>query len=276
MIFEWPKVLSRLGFYSDWRDNDINSMLDFAVEHRVGWIEFDFLNINWFPDRIKKKTIIAINKQIKKHKLKIAFRLPSDLDFLCLHHNIHQAVMSRTIEFIELAAEIGAGLLTFSLPNLTDFPHPNNSIAISQHYPGEIGAALSRSLHILYAFSEEMTICFINTAGCLTNPIIKRHLSESLKKEEIQLCLDTANLIHSNSCELEFFRDNREHIEIIHLHDATDKADHLPVGHGQLKFETYFNLFEQNKSCPIIFKSKSRSELLTGLEAFRYKFCTKD
>ncbi len=273
---KWPDVCSQLGFYVDRIDVDPLDMMDFSASNGVGWVEFDLHGMNWFPDQIKGKTVKAIKKHAKSKKLKIGCRLPADLDYLSLHHNIHQAVMSRTIEFIELASDIGAESLTVSLPTLPFFPGEPDPSPITTRYPKAIEEALSRSLHLLFAFSDDVPISIVNTNGQLTNPIIQKCLHESLKRDEVRLCLDVGGYFYSNLSELSFFEANSHHIQKIYLHDATSLSDHLSIGKGKLDFDVMLKPVANDFEGPIILKAKSRSGLTESLQQFQATLCSDE
>lgn len=276
MAFEWPHIAPRLGFYLYPHFGEMTALLDWAAEQNVGWVVLDVLNPAWFPDQIKSKTLKAIKKQVKKNKLKLAIRAPHDLDFLSLHHNIHQAVMSRTIEFIEMSMELEAAMMLFSLPDLDQLPAAAGFEPSTALFANKIEDALTRSLHILYAFSEEMPVCLVNTSGHLLDPLLQKSIEDSLQKEEISLCLDTARIFVTGQTELEFFKAQQAHIKMCLLHNADDSGDHLPVIQGQVEFAPFLELIAAQGEIPLILKGRSQQDLAVCLDAFRERFCTND
>ena len=274
-MFNWDKVKDRVGFYASWQERDASAMIEFAAKYEVRRVVFDLLNLDMSPERMKKKTIHGIKKLAKKKKVRTSFRAPKDLDFLSLHHNIHQAVMSRTIEVVELAQALDAESVVFSIPPRIRLPHPDGFLPITEVYPKEIRDALSRSLHILYAFSDGIDVCISNTPGLMTDPVVNACLKEFIKKEQLWLCLDIGNLFRSDANELNYFVRNRKSIRHCFLHDADQTGDHLPLGSGEIEFKPLLEILPEDIPVPLILKARSREETIVNLQTFRKKFCSK-
>ncbi len=273
MSFKWSDIAQHLGFYAGFSENNLEEFVDFVAEQKIGWVELDLTHPDRFPDRMSAGLIKELKKRLKKYNLRLGLRAPADLDFLSPHHNVHQAVMSRMIEFFEMAAEMNATSMTISLPPLLTFPYPEGQVSLTRLQPEFVEETLSRTLHLLYAFSDDIAISVVNTAGQWADPLVSKCLNESLKKEELGLSLDTGALFHTRQVELPYLQANRSHLRKIYLHDADSAVDHLVIGQGDIQFLPLLDLLAGRKLCPIILKARSRADLLAGLAAFRQQFC---
>lgn len=213
-MISFDKIDKKTGYCAAW-DSEPLTELGRISNHAIPWVEFALNHPQWFPDKIKSATLKQIKKDARNSGINLCFLAPNDLDFLSLHHNIHQAVISRAIEFIELANELNASFITFSLPpvrmiRINDRPHP-----ITEFHPQMVEDSLARTLHLLYAFAEPTPVCLSDPQQSLADPVIRNTVSASLQKEEIFLSAAANSLADSSADTRNFYLTHIGKIKVI-------------------------------------------------------------
>lgn len=271
MKLDLTNLTDYLGYYCEWSDDDENVLIDNAVRETIHWLMINLTNMKWFPENVAAKTRTNLKKAAKKHQIKLAFRAPADLNFCSLHSNVHQAMMSRAIEFIEFCQELEAKMIHFSLPSIPDVLMAEGRKPLTELYPEPIQDALSRALHVLFAFAEDMLVCIDDPFQSLTNSVIQNCVQTSLDNEEIYLVLDNQQFAGGNADYKAFFRNNWQSVQCLMLYDTDTSGNICDLGQGILKNNDYLKLFEHVTNCPVFLKShhpdqfKSNFQKLQGM-----------
>jgi sugar phosphate isomerase/epimerase len=230
-----------VGYQCFMPEDDPLDSIDFARGLGMELVELN-ANMPWlFPERFDRGRRASMRSKAARAGVLLAVHAPEEISFVSPHEALLEAGLRRATEYVDFAADIGAGVLTCHLgggylrwatgDNKVLFPH--------QLYPDRMRESLMQTLPDLARYAKGKGVKLsIENAGCFGPAIIQEFVEELLGTSPLYLTWDAG---HSNTRDGQldrherFFFSHMDRIALIHLHDNDGTVDsHSPLGSGTL------------------------------------------
>lgn len=230
-------------------------------------LELCFIELNMNLPQFQLDAIQpSLLKEIaKKYGIFYTIHLPENLDVSDFNPYIADAYRRTVKETILLAKELGIPILNMHLSLGVYFTLPDQRIYLFSAYK-------ERYLKTIAAFRQmceeavgnsDITICIENCDGF--PDFQKEALDILLQSPVFALTFDVG---HSHACggaDEAYILQRKARMRHMHLHDASKKGAHLPLGSGELACEDYLAL-AQERRCRIVLETKTIIGLKRSVE----------
>ena len=256
-------------------DDDPLDSVDFARELGMELVELN-ANMPWlFPERFNHDRRAALRDKARHASVKLALHAPEEISFTTPHESLLKAGVERARDFVDLAADLGAEVLTCHLgsgslrwatgDNRVLFPH--------QLYADIMRESVMSSLPTLARYAEHKGVKLsIENAGCFGPREIQEITDELLLKSPAHLTWDIG---HSNTREGQlddherFMFSHMDRIALLHLHDNDGTVDsHSPLGTGTVDLPRALSI-ARKAGAPVSIEVRPRSLIPACLDALR-------
>jgi deoxyribonuclease-4 len=263
----------RIGYQSFMPDEDPVESVDFARDLGLGLIELN-ANMPWFfPERFDAKLRATLREKSKDAGVTLAIHAPEEISLISPHPSLLEAGVKRMRDFIDLAADLGAEVLTCHLggnylrwatgDSKVLFPH--------QVYPERMAESLRTSAPGLAERAAEMGVKLsLENAGCFEPTVIQKIVSEALDASPLHLTWDMG---HSNTKggrieeQERFMLARLERVALIHLHDNDGLVDaHAALGTGTVDLHRALEIARRG-NVPVSIEVRPRSLIPACLDA---------
>ncbi len=263
----------RIGYQSLMPEEDPLESVDFAAGLGLGLIELN-ANMPWFfPERFDAKLRAAFRDKAREAGVMLALHAPEEISFVTPHPPLLRAGIERMKDFIGLAADLEAEVLTCHLGGnylrwatgdaRVLFPH--------QVYPEQMAESFLHSVPGLAEHAGEKGVKLsLENAGCFEPTVIQKIVGEALDASPLYLTWDMG---HSNTKggrieeQERFMLARLERVALVHLHDNDGLVDaHAPLGTGTVELSRALELARRAEA-PISIEVRPRSLIPACLEA---------
>lgn len=264
-----------IGYQCFMPDDDPLESVDFARELGMGLVELN-ANMPWlFPERFDQDRRDALRNKARDASVILALHAPEEISFTTPHEALLKAGVERGRDFVDLAADLGAVVVTCHLgggdlrwatgDNRVLFPH--------QLYADIIRESVMKSLPTLSRYAEDRGVKLsIENAGCFGPRAIQEITDELLSKSPVHLTWDVG---HSNTREGQldgherFMFSHMDRIALVHLHDNDGTVDsHSPLGTGTVDIPRVISI-ARKAGAPVSIEVRPRTLLPACLEALQ-------
>lgn len=241
MIFGMPTLIEL---------NSLEETMQLCNKLGLNFVE---LNMNLPQYQLKKLENTDYLKELKcKYQLFYTIHLDENLnisDFNPLVANAYIETVERTIE---IAKKLEIPVLNMHMNHGVHFTLPNKKIMLFEQYKEDHlnGMLRFRDSCEKAIGKDGIYICIENTDGF-----------RDYEKEAIELLLQskvfalTWDIGHSNACDdidESFIMNHEERLQHFHIHDGSNKADHMTLGMGEIDLVQRLNVAKgHNCSCVI-------------------------
>ena len=168
---------------------------------------------------------------------------------------------------LALAAEAEMPVLNLHLPFGVYFTLPEGRVYLYEREKARFLAGLEA----LRALAERegapgTLVCLENTSGF--PPFAREGLEMLLKSPRFGLTLDAGHLRAAGCADAEFFAAHEDRLRHMHLHDAADGRDHLPLGAGTLDWQKALALAREKRLRAVV-EVKTEAALRASVRAIQ-------
>lgn len=224
---------------------------------------FDFFEMNlsfpWFQsDTLDIKQLVALRRE---YKTDYTIHLHDQLNPFDFSPEIREGAM-KSIDFaLGLAERTGAKRLTLHLQN-----GMYSSVAGKKLYAYEVCSDryLANVREMARTVSSRLAgtgtyFCIENTSGF--RPYHKKAVDLMLEYSEFGLTFDVGHNYKASEDDESFILERSDRVKHFHIHDVTEKANHVALGTGVLDVARYLNLAD-TLDCSAVIEVKESSALL--------------
>lgn len=230
-----------VGYQSFMPDEAPMESVDFALDLGLGLIEFN-ANMPWFfPEQFNAAQRAEIRSKAHDAGLTLAIHAPEEISLVSPHSSLLSAGVDRMKDFIELASDLGAQVLTCHLGGNYLRWSTGDGRALFPHelYGRRMKESILKSLPFLARHANEKGVKLaLENAGYFGPEIIQETVAETMAAAPLYLTWD---LGHSNTRggmlqrHEEFLLARLERVALFHLHDNDGSSDsHGVLGTGTL------------------------------------------
>ncbi len=238
--------------------SDIDVLTRFCAEHHFGFVEMN-MTFPWFqPDRITPDMIRLLKRKygvdftVHLHDQVNPFEFSPDMRQGCLENTVWAMHLARELNLSRLNMHLMPG--TYSTINgVKTYLYAN----CEDIYLGHVRAF--RDLAEQELRGSDTVFCIENTSGFL--PFQKKAIELLLESERFGLTFDMGHSFRTGGKDERFLLEHKDRICHFHIHDCSEKANHLGFGEGQLDLVRYLNMAKELGSTVVAEVKESRALL---------------
>ncbi len=228
-----------IGYQSLLADDGPLGAIAFAVELGLGVVELN-ANMPWyFPESLDRDLRARVKDESLRTGVALAVHAPEEISFVSPHPSLLQAGADRMKQFIEMASDIGATVLTCHMGGgrLGWSTGDNKVLRPHQVYPDRMRESVLAGLPMLARMADQVGVKLsVENAGCFEKSFIQPIVAEVMSLSPLHLTWDVghSNLRAGRLDEHERFIFARlDRLALIHVHDNDGFVDtHSPLGTG--------------------------------------------
>lgn len=263
----------KLGYQSFMPDEEPLESLDFASGLGLGLVEFN-ANMPWFfPERFDARQRAELRERSRRARISLAIHAPEEISLVSPHPSLLRAGVDRMVQFIALAADLGAEVLTCHLGgNYLKWSTGDAKVLYPhQVYPEQMRDSLLGSLPGLALLADERGVKLaMENAGCFEPTVVQNMVQKVMEESPLSLTWDAG---HSNTRggrleeQERFMFSHLDRIALVHLHDNDGLVDsHSPLGTGTVDIARTIEIARQARA-PISIEVRPRSLIPACLSA---------
>ena len=228
-------------------------------------LKFVELNMNLPQFQLNTVSVSQLQEIGEEYQIFYTIHLDENLNFCDFNPYVAQAYRRTVAETIQLAKELGVPLLNMHLSSGVHFTLPDKKAYLFSEYKEWYlkSTAEFRELCEDAIGNSQILISIENCSGFL--PFQKEALEILLASPAFGLTFDIG---HNHGCggrDESYILQNKERLRHMHVHDALQDRDHLPLGEGELNIEKYLTL-AQRQNCRVVLETKT----IEGLKSSVY------
>jgi sugar phosphate isomerase/epimerase len=228
-----------------------------------------FVELNMSFPLYTEEALASLDLLALSQKYGVTFSLHLDEEMNIAHYSplVREAYFNTAKGAIRLAKKCGIRILNMHLSHGVWCTLPENKVYLNEVYRKEYHAALSA----FQAMCEEETkgtdirISIENTSGYM--PHEWEAIDLLLHAPCFALTLDAGHA-YQHPSDLENVLKRKSHLAHMHLHDATQEADHMPLGTGGVDVSKMLALATEQEASVVI-EVKTASALRASCEYLR-------
>lgn len=230
-------------------------------------LSFIELNMNLPECQIDQLNVKRLKSIAEKYGIYYTIHLDENLSPCDFNALVASAYTETVLQTIELAKELSVPIINMHLNNGVYFTLPGKKVFLFEQYEAEFLRALTafRDRCTAAIGDADIKICIENTSGYGRAPFIEKAITILLDSSKFALTFDTGHNATSGFTDEAFILARKNRLAHIHLHDAKDKDNHLPLGAGSLDIARYIDLARQC-GCRIVLEVKTIEGLKQSLK----------
>lgn len=225
-------------------------------------LQFVEIGMNLPMYQINTLDIRAIDTACQAHGIYCTLHLEENFNACDYNPLVRDAYLQTMRESIAATRTLGMPIINMHLHDGIHFKLPGKKVWLFAEYEAEYRQALLRLRTICEeaAGGAPLKICVENCDGYL--PHAQRGIELLLESELFGLTVDIGHSACAGDMDVPFLQTHANRIRHIHLHDATDKTCHLPLGEGARDIPATLSFAAAN-GCRAVVEVKS----LEGLDS---------
>lgn len=223
----------------------------------------------YFPEKIDIDERMRAAEESRRQGIALCFHGPSDIPLMNRHDSIRVAGISRMLEMIDMAIEMGGEYFIFHPGRLAFFSVSTKEVIFMEqkiprrhldlfcdsarrlldHAGDRIKICLENTYSLPEQFLERVGRLAVDDGLCLVWDVGHTELASAGRRERI----------------IRFFNSNIDRVKMGHLHDVADGSDHRALGTGKVNIPAYVEIFN-TIGADIILEIFPESALLKSIE----------
>ena len=219
---------------------------------------FDFveLNMNLPQYQLENIDIEKLCKLKKENNIFFTIHLDENLNVSDFNKYIADAYLKTVLETIEFAKKLDIKFINMHLSKGVYFTLPNKKVYLFEQYKEKYLKSMLNFRMVIEKVlkNTDIKICIENTNGYTDFQI--EAIDILLQSPVFSLTYDVGHSNCVDNIDEKVILDREIKLSHIHLHDAQNKKDHMPLGTGHVDIKKYIQLAEKNE-CTVVLETKT-------------------
>lgn len=238
-----------------------------ALCHRLG-LQFIELNMNLPRFQPDKLDVTELKALAKTAGLYYTIHLDENLNVADFNTGVARAYLNTVLDTIQVAKRLQTPVLNMHLSKGVYFTLPDRKVYLFQEYKERYLDSIRffRDACDRAVGTDPLLICIENTNGY--TEFQKEAIEMLLDSPVFALTYDTGHDHCIGKADGPFISSHASRLRHMHLHDASGRRDHLPLGTGELDIPQYLSLAADN-GCRIVLETKTVEGLERSVDYIR-------
>lgn len=240
--------------------------LRFCAEHGFSFFEMN-LSFPWFQsDKIDADSLVRLGKE---YNVGYTLHLHDQLNPFDFSPEIREGALKSVDYALLLARKTGAKRLTLHLQYGMYSAVAGKKIYAYEVCSDEYLENVDRMARMCSSrlAGTDTYFCIENTKGF--TPYHKKAVERMLSYKEFGLTFDVGHNFKASEDDEAFILSHRDRIRHFHIHDVTEKSNHVAFGTGILNVSDYLRLARSINDAPVVMEVKESGALLQSMEYCR-------
>lgn len=182
------------------------------------------------------------------------------------NEKVATAYTETVLQTIELTKLLRIPVLNMHLSKGVYFTLPEKKVYLFDEYMDVYLAKLTafRDRCEKAIGGADIKIC-VENAGGYDKEFLQKGLALLLESKAFALTFDIGHNAGIGGGDEEIIMKHKKRLCHMHIHDAKDKCDHLPLGSGELELPKYF-YFAKIQNCRVVLETKTVAGLIESVE----------
>lgn len=230
-------------------------------------LDFDFVELNMNLPQYQLNNI-DVSKLIALQKEKNIFftiHLDENLNVSDFNRYVADAYLKTVLDTIELAKKLDARTINMHLSKGVYFTLPDKKVYLFEQYKEEyLNSIVSFRNSVEKAVEKsKIKICIENTNGYTDFQV--EAIDILLQSHIFALTFDIGHNYCVSGADEKIIMERENSLTHIHLHDASDKKDHMTLGTGKVDIKKYIELAKKH-NCTVVLETKTIDALRKSVE----------
>ncbi len=230
-------------------------------------LDFDFVELNMNLPQYQLNNI-DVSKLIALQKEKNIFftiHLDENLNVSDFNRYVADAYLKTVLDTIELAKKLDARTINMHLSKGVYFTLPDKKVYLFEQYKEEyLNSIVSFRNSVEKAVEKsKIKICIENTNGYTDFQV--EAIDILLQSPIFALTFDIGHNYCVSGADEKIIMERENSLTHIHLHDASDKKDHMTLSTGKVDIKKYIKLAKKH-NCTVVLETKTIDALRKSVE----------
>ncbi|MFO7637224.1 MAG: sugar phosphate isomerase/epimerase family protein [Clostridia bacterium] len=237
---------------------------ELCCELGLGFIELSMDLPNYQAEKLIADELRRI---ADKYKVFYTIHLEGFLDPCVFNSRVMSAYTETVMQVIDISKQLGIPLLNMHMNRGDHFTLPDGKVALYEVYKTEYLQKLTdfRDKCTAAIGDADIKISLENCGDYGRCGYMREGLDELLQSPAFALCFDIGHNAAADYADEQTIMEREEHLCHMHIHDATGRANHLPLGEGDVDLRKYLALAEKY-NCRAVLEVKTVEGLRTSVE----------
>lgn len=230
----------------------------------LGFIE---LNMN-FPEYQADRLDVVLLRQIAEiYGIYYTIHLEEGLNPWDFNSRVANAYIETVLQTIEISKQLNAPVLNMHLSKGVYFTLPEKKVYLFEEYSDTYLARVTEFRHLCETAisGEDIMICVENADGYFSLPFILKGLDALIGSPAFAITFDIGHSALFGGADEPVILSRANKLRHMHIHDATERHPHLPLGRGELDLPKYFRLAARH-NCRVVLETKTVAGLKQSVE----------
>lgn len=202
----------------------------------------------------------------QRYGIYYTIHLDENLNPCDFNEKVANAYTETVLRTIELAKQLRIPVLNMHFSKGVYFTLPEKKVYLFDEYMNVYLAKLTAFRdHCETAIGgADIKIC-VENAGGYDKEFLQKGLTLLLESKAFALTFDNGHNAGIGGGDEEVIMKHKKRLSHMHIHDAKDKCDHLPLGTGELDLPKYFYL-AKTQNCRVVLETKTVVGLKESIE----------
>jgi sugar phosphate isomerase/epimerase len=210
--------------------------------------------------------VVVLRRIAEKYGIYYTIHLDENLNPCDFNERIAGAYTETVLQTIDVAKQLAVPVLNMHMNSGVWFTLPNKKVFLYDEYMDIYLAKLTafRDQCEKVIGGADIKICVENTGG-YDKEFLQKGLALLLESKAFALTFDIGHNAGIGEGDEEIIMKYKNKLCHMHIHDAKDKCDHLPLGTGELDLPKYFYL-AKTQDCRVVLETKTIMGLKESVE----------
>lgn len=241
---------------------ELNSLNENVVLCQKLGLDFIEINFNVPEFQVDKMDPFDLVKITQETGIRFSMHLDEYLSITDPNEKISNAYINSVLESIEFAKKANIKRLTMHMLPGVVFTLPNEKIYVYQKYTDYYISRLKTFRDKVEAAIGDsgIKVCCENTEGF--KPYVRKGIEFLLQSDAFGLTYDCGHNKRYEYVDDDFIKAHQKDIQHMHFHDVLGKADHKPLGEGEIDLKAELAFANKYHDIDVVVELKS----ITALE----------
>jgi sugar phosphate isomerase/epimerase len=246
---------------------ELKSLNDCAALCKELGLRFIELNMNLPEYQADKLDMAALSRIAAEYGITYTIHLDENLNPSDFNEKVANAYTETVLQTIEIAKHLHIPVLTMHMASGVWFTLPDRKVFLFEEYEKEYMQKLIAFRNVCSEAigGADIRICVENCGEYARFPFLRNGLELLLESPAFALTFDIGHNAAAGYSDEPTIMEHTDRLIHMHVHDASGRSNHLPLGKGDVDLAKYLALAKK-KNCRAVLEVKTVAGLKESVE----------